>query len=93
METRRGIAVSPGVAMGPALVLGSEGFRIPKRLVHVDAVDSEVQRFRAALAESVQEIQLHEELAAARLGRNYGAIFAAHRNWQRTRSCRVRSNG
>ncbi|MFN9374915.1 MAG: phosphoenolpyruvate--protein phosphotransferase [Planctomycetaceae bacterium] len=83
MEIRRGIAVSPGVAMGPALVLGSEGFRVPKRMVEVDAVDSEVQRFRAALEESVQEILFHEQLAAARLGPHYGAIFAAHRELAR----------
>jgi len=69
--------------MGPALVLGSEGFRVPKRMVEVDAVDSEVQRFRAALEESVQEILFHEQLAAARLGPHYGAIFAAHRELAR----------
>lgn len=79
METRRGIAVSPGVAIGPALVMGNEGFRIPQQLVRVDILDSEVQRFRAALAAAVTEIALHEQLASARLGKEYGAIFAAHR--------------
>ena len=32
MEIKRGIAVSPGVAIGPALVLDSEWFRIPQRV-------------------------------------------------------------
>ncbi len=79
MEVRRGIAVAPGVAIGPALVLGSEDFRIPQRFVRVDAVDTELARFRAALAAAVTEISGHEQLAAARLGQQYGAIFAAHR--------------
>ena len=30
MEIKRGIPVSPGVAIGPALVLDTEGFRIPR---------------------------------------------------------------
>jgi phosphotransferase system enzyme I (PtsI) len=79
MEVRRGIAVAPGVAIGPALVLGSEDFRIPQRFVRIDAVDAELARFHAAVAAAVAEISSHEQLAAARLGQQYGAIFAAHR--------------
>lgn len=78
MEIRRGIAVAPGVAIGSALVLGSEGFRIPQRFVRIDAVDTEVARFRAAVAAICKEIFLNEQLASERLGKQYGAIFAAH---------------
>ena len=79
METRQGIAVSPGVAIGPAVVLGAEGFRIPQRLVAVDIVDSEVHRLHGALQSVIADLETHEALASARLGRQYGAIFAAHR--------------
>jgi len=79
METRQGIAVSPGVAIGPAVVLGAEGFRIPQRLVAVDIVDSEIHRLQGALQSVIADLQTHEALASARLGRQYGAIFAAHR--------------
>src|SRR5258708_39388550 len=79
MEAGRGIAVAPGVAIGPALVLGSEDFSIPQRFIRADAVDTELARFQAALKAAVEEISGHEELAAARLGQQYGAIFAAHR--------------
>lgn len=78
MEHKRGIAVSPGVAIGPALVLGTEEFRIPKRFVLVDAVDVELARFRQALTSVCDELASHERVAAERLGRQYGAIFAAH---------------
>jgi phosphotransferase system enzyme I (PtsI) len=79
MELNRGIAVAPGVAIGPALVLGSEHFRIPQRFVRVEAVEAEIGRFHAALVAAVEEISGHEALASARLGQQYGAIFAAHR--------------
>ena len=49
MLIRRGIAVSPGVITGPAFVLGTEDFRIPRQFVSVDAVDTEITRFHAAV--------------------------------------------
>ncbi len=78
MFTRRGIAVSPGVVTGPALVLGTEDFRIPQQFVSVDAVDTEVTRFHAALDAVCKEITENEQLASERLGAQYAAIFAAH---------------
>ena len=44
MEIKRGIAVSPGVAIGPALVLDTEGVRIPQRIVPAEQVEAEVAR-------------------------------------------------
>jgi phosphotransferase system enzyme I (PtsI) len=78
MQIRRGIAVARGVAFGPALVLGSEDFRIPQRFVSVDAIDSEVTRFHQAFDAVCGEIAQNEQLASAQLGNQYGAIFAAH---------------
>lgn len=78
MHVKRGIAVSPGVVSGPALVLGAESFRIPRRFVRVDAVETELARFHAALEAVCDEIRTNERLAASQLGDQYGAIFAAH---------------
>jgi len=78
MLVKRGIAVSPGVAIGPALVMGAESFRIPQRFVSIDAVDAEITRFRQALETVCQEISEHERLATERLGQQYAAIFGAH---------------
>ncbi len=78
MINKRGIAVSPGVIAGPALVLGVEDFRIPQRFVSVDAVSSEVARFEAALDAVCRDITENEEVARRQLGDQYGAIFAAH---------------
>jgi phosphoenolpyruvate-protein phosphotransferase (PTS system enzyme I) len=79
MLTKRGIPVSPGVVCGPALVLGVEDFRIPQRYVAVDAVETEIARFQAAMTAVCDEISENEGLATKTLGKQYGAIFAAHR--------------
>ncbi len=78
MLTKRGIPVSPGVVCGPALVLGVEDFRIPQRYVGVDAVETEISRFQAALSVVCDEIAENESLATKTLGKQYGAIFGAH---------------
>lgn len=78
MLVKRGIAVSPGIVSGPALVLGTEDFRIPRHFVSVDAIDTEVARFQAAVEAICGEIAENEELASRQLGSQYGAIFAAH---------------
>src|SRR5579871_6936237 len=78
MEIKRGIAVSPGVAIGTALVLDSEWFRIPRRGVAPELVDAEVQRLRLALAAAARETRDSQDAVAAKLGPQYGAIFGAH---------------
>ena len=78
MLTRRGIAVSPGVVSGPAMVLGAEDFRIPQRFVRVDVVETEVSRFHVALDAACDELAENENIATEQLGRQYGAIFSAH---------------
>ena len=78
MITQRGIAVSPGVVIGPALVLGIEAFRIPKRLVEQHAIETEIDRFRTAIDAVCTEISSNEKLANEQLGSQYGAIFSAH---------------
>src|SRR5439155_1640961 len=78
MDIKRGIAVSPGVAIGPALALDTEGARIPRRVVEPGLRDTEVQRLRQALAASAVDARAQEQKVSSQLGRQYGAIFAAH---------------
>jgi phosphotransferase system enzyme I (PtsI) len=78
MQVRNGIAVSPGVVVGPALVLGSENFRIPRKYVGHDAVEAELARFHSALEQVCTEIEGNEVLVAEKLGAQYAAIFSAH---------------
>lgn len=78
MQKLQGIAVSPGVAIGEALVMDTEGFRIPRRFVARDAVIDELERLEKAIAAAAAEIGHHRETVSAELGEKYGAIFEAH---------------
>jgi phosphoenolpyruvate-protein phosphotransferase (PTS system enzyme I) len=78
MEIKRGIPVSPGVAIGPALMLDTESFRIPQRFVERDLVEGEVSRLRRALAAAVEEARRNQQAISDKLGSQYGAIFGAH---------------
>lgn len=74
----QGIAVSPGVTIGEALVLDSEGFRIPRRFVARSAVDSELERLARAVADTAKEIERNRDAIKLELGGQYAAIFEAH---------------
>ena len=60
------------------MVLGTEDFRIPQIYVSVNAVETEIERFRGALNTVCDEIAENERLATDQLGEHYGAIFGAH---------------
>ncbi len=78
MEIKRGIAVSPGVAFGPALVIDTEGFRIPKRFIEDQHRKGEIERLGIALKAAAQEVRENEKTVSVKLGNQYGAIFGAH---------------
>jgi phosphotransferase system enzyme I (PtsI) len=78
MQKLQGIAVSPGVAVGEALVMDTEGFRIPRRFVARDAVDHELERLEAAIAAAGSEIERNRAAVLRELGDQYAAVFSAH---------------
>jgi phosphoenolpyruvate-protein phosphotransferase (PTS system enzyme I) len=78
MQTLQGIPVSPGIAIGEALILDNEGFRIPRRFVVRDAVDDELARLDSAMTTVAAEMERNRDSVAAQLGSQYGAIFGAH---------------
>ena len=78
MERLQGIAVSPGIAIGEALVLDNEGFRIPRRFLPRDAVEDELERLDLAFASAVSEVEHNRQQVADQLGDDYAAIFSAH---------------
>jgi phosphotransferase system enzyme I (PtsI) len=78
MERLQGIAVSPGVAIGEALILDNEGFRIPRRFLPRDAVEEELARLDQALQAAAAEVERNRARVAEQLGDEYAAIFSAH---------------
>ena len=78
MEIKRGIAVSAGIAIGAALVLDTESFRIPQRYVETDGLANEVNRLRQAITDAAGQAREKQRAVSEKLGRQYGAIFEAH---------------
>jgi len=78
MQTLQGIAVSPGVAVGEALVMDNEGFRIPRRFVARDAVEHELERLDQAIRAAGDEIESNRQAVDRELGKEYAAVFSAH---------------
>jgi phosphotransferase system enzyme I (PtsI) len=75
MEIRKGIAVSPGVAIAPAIVLDSEQFRIPRRSIEPPEVETELGRFRTAVEHAQGEVRALRARVTSDVGEKLGAIF------------------
>ncbi len=78
MQTKKGIPVSPGIAIAPAMVLDGEDQPIPRRTVAPTQVPHELQRLDDALAASSAEVQELKDKTTARVGPELAAIFGFH---------------
>ena len=73
----RGIGVSPGVAMGPALIVQWDFPDVPDRAVSPDEVETEVRRLREAVAEVVAHLRELGQRVLRRAGPEEARIFDA----------------
>jgi phosphotransferase system enzyme I (PtsI) len=78
MKIKKGIGVSPGVAIAPAIVVDAEEFDIPQRHVPVDHAQAELSRLRRAVSVSKREILDLQKRAVERIGRETASIFDFH---------------
>lgn len=78
-EKIKGIPVSPGVAIGRALVLHSEDyFNVASRTVQAEEVSKEIARFEDALTQTRAEILGIRKKISNQIGRESSDIFNAH---------------
>ncbi len=78
MKIVQGIKVSPGVAIGRALVLDAEDQPIPRRTIARAKVAEEQERLKTALAASLKEIEDLRKVASQRVGAELARIFDVH---------------
>lgn len=78
MITKKGINASPGVAIGPALILDTEEYRIPHRTIDGSQVAGQIRNLDAALEASRQEVNELRVAAARKLGEKTASIFTFH---------------
>jgi len=77
MVELQGIPVSPGVAIGPALVLDADGYRIPRCLVAADEAEDEYARLSEAVDFVSARLETNRLETSAAAGNSTGDIFAA----------------
>ena len=78
MELLKGIGVSPGVVILPAVVLDAEDLVIPRRAIDASAVEVELSRLHDAVEKAKSELdELRNSLTAAH-GKEIGSIFDFH---------------
>ena len=73
----RGVGVSPGIAIGPAVVVASSLPDVPHRVVPRSQVEREVRRLRAAVRDVQRHVSELKERAATRAGPDEARIFDA----------------
>ncbi|MGD2108487.1 MAG: phosphoenolpyruvate-utilizing N-terminal domain-containing protein, partial [Phycisphaerae bacterium] len=78
MEILRGISVSPGTAIGEAVLLEAEEYRIPYREVPPEAVPDEMARLDEAIANAIDELGKQEEWLNTHLGQDAANVFEWH---------------
>ena len=78
MEILRGISVAPGVAIGEAVVLEAEDYRIPYRSVPAEEVANELSRLASAFEKSIDELDKQAVWLNAHLGHDAANVFEWH---------------
>jgi phosphotransferase system enzyme I (PtsI) len=73
-----GIPVSPGVAVGRAVLWVSREDTSPRRTLEPEEIPGEIERFRRAAQAAVAEIEETARHVKERLGSEYAGIFHAH---------------
>ncbi|MFN7845149.1 MAG: phosphoenolpyruvate-utilizing N-terminal domain-containing protein, partial [Pirellula sp.] len=73
----QGIAVSPGVAIGRAMVFDREGYRITRCLVKPGDDIHEWQRLNDAIEEARQALESTQKSTSESMGERMGNIFSA----------------
>ncbi|OHB56030.1 MAG: phosphoenolpyruvate--protein phosphotransferase [Planctomycetes bacterium GWF2_42_9] len=87
MEIKKGIAVSPGIAIAKSLVIDSEDYRIPRRSILPSAKVAEVKRVRDAFKNAIAELEdIHSEKDFE--GERIKDIFAVHLRFLKDKNLR-----
>jgi phosphotransferase system enzyme I (PtsI) len=74
----RGIGVSPGIAMGEAVLAERVLFSQRKDYIPPHRVDEEIQRLDAAIDQTRRDLVVLKDMIRARIGEEHAFIFDAH---------------
>ena len=88
MEIKKGIAVSPGVAIAKSLIIDSEDYLIPRRSIEPSQRMIEIQRARNAFKAAINELTKLKTEEGKAEQQKIKDIFAVHLRFLHDRSLR-----
>ena len=78
MEIKRGIPVSPGIAIGEVFLIEAEGVRIREHFITEGEAEAEVGRLEKAMDQALEELEKLARKVSGRAGPKIAEIFSAH---------------
>jgi phosphotransferase system enzyme I (PtsI) len=78
VRTYKGIGVSPGIAIGRAVIIEKRVAQIYRVPIRDDEVDGEITRFNEALEKTKAELLELKQKVSRSMGDEYASIFDAH---------------
>jgi phosphotransferase system enzyme I (PtsI) len=78
MEIKKGIGVSPGVAISTAIVLDADNLVTPRRQILPEAIDAELQRFQKALDSAIHDLTKQRDELLANQRKEIAGILEFH---------------
>ena len=78
IRSYKGIGVSPGIAIGRALIIERREASVYRVPIREDEVDAEVTRFLEALEKTREQLLELKQRVSRSMGDEYGSIFEAH---------------
>lgn len=73
-----GIAVSPGIAIGAALIVGKKFSKVAERSINPEEVEDQINLFRKALDKTRDQIKVLQQNLNDSIKENHSSIFDAH---------------
>ena len=75
----KGVSASPGVAIGPAVLLPAADFVVTNQQVAPTEVKQEIVKFQQALAKTLQDLDASEKRLRDNLGPEYANLMSMHK--------------
>lgn len=79
MLVLKGVAASPGVSIGPAVLLPGENFAVARQYVEPAEVKTEIQKLNTAMQKTLAELDECEQKVLGELGAEYANLLSTHK--------------
>lgn len=79
MFVMKGISASPGIAIGPAVLLPTADFAISHQYVENSQVKAEITKFEQALSKTLEDLDAGEKQLQDSLGPEYAHLMSMHK--------------